>query len=83
MNTRRVKELQLKCIFFGAYLEIEPRVGAAQQPELPDWFYRTGTGKELVLEGLRGPEKEDRRAAGLDLMRLQFGCRSECRSCEN
>jgi phage-related protein len=40
---------------------------------IPVRFYRTATGREPVLEWLRGLDKEDRRAIGLDLMRVQFG----------
>ena len=36
-------------------------------------FYRSATGREPVLEWLRSLDREDRRAIGLDLMRLQFG----------
>jgi len=42
-------------------------------PEVPVRFYRTAAGTEPVLEWLRGLEKSDRRAIGLDLMRVQFG----------
>jgi len=41
--------------------------------EIPVRFYRTAAGREPVLEWLRGLDKEDRRAIGLDLMRVQFG----------
>jgi phage-related protein len=44
-----------------------------QAPEVPVRFYRTAGGREPVLEWLRGLDKEDRRAIGLDLMRVQFG----------
>jgi len=40
---------------------------------IPVRFYRTAAGREPVLEWLRGLDKEDRRAIGLDLMRMQFG----------
>jgi phage-related protein len=40
---------------------------------IPVRFYRTAAGREPVLEWLRGLDKEDRRAIGLDLMRVQFG----------
>jgi phage-related protein len=40
---------------------------------IPVRFYRTAPGREPVLEWLRGLDKEDRRAIGLDLMRVQFG----------
>jgi phage-related protein len=44
-----------------------------QAPEVPVRFYRSGTGREPVLEWLRSLDREDRRAIGLDLMRVQFG----------
>jgi phage-related protein len=44
-----------------------------QNPEIPVRFYRTEAGGYPVLDGLRGLDKDDRRAIGLDLMRLQFG----------
>ena len=44
-----------------------------QLPEIPVRFYRTATGREPVLEWLRELDKEDRRAIGMDLMRVQFG----------
>ena len=40
---------------------------------IPIRFYRTAAGRAPVLEWLRGLDKEDRRAIGLDLMRVQFG----------
>jgi|ERR1035437_2339154 phage-related protein len=42
-------------------------------PEVPVRFYRSGTGREPVLDWLRNLDKDDRRAIGLDLMRVQFG----------
>ena len=42
-------------------------------PEIPVRFYRTEGGTEPVLEWLRSLENGDRRAIGLDLMRVQFG----------
>jgi phage-related protein len=42
-------------------------------PEIPLRFYRTEAGGAPVLDWLRGLEKDDRRAIGLDLMRVQFG----------
>ena len=42
-------------------------------PEIPVRFYRTALGKEPVLEWLRSLDRGDRRALGLDLMRVQFG----------
>ena len=44
-----------------------------QAPEVPVRFYRSSTGREPVLEWLRSLDREDRRAIGLDLMRVQFG----------
>ena len=44
-----------------------------QNPEMPVRFYRTEAGGSLVLDWLRGLDKDDRRAIGLDLMRVQFG----------
>lgn len=44
-----------------------------QAPEVPVRFYRSTTGREPVLEWLRDLDREDRRAIGLDLMRVQFG----------
>jgi phage-related protein len=40
---------------------------------VPVQFYRTAAGREPVLEWLRALDREDRRAIGLDLMRVQFG----------
>jgi len=45
----------------------------ASPPEVPVRFYRTETGNEPVREWLRGLDEGDRRAIGLDLMRVQFG----------
>lgn len=42
-------------------------------PEIPVRFYRTEAGREPVLDWLRSLDKEDRRAIGMDLMRVQFG----------
>ena len=44
-----------------------------QAPEMPVRFYRTEAGGSPVLDWLRGLDKEDRRAIGLALMRVQFG----------
>jgi len=44
-----------------------------EPPEIPVRFYKSPTGREPVLEWLRNLDKEDRRAIGLDLMRVQFG----------
>jgi len=44
-----------------------------QSPEVPVRFYRSSTGREPVLEWLRSLDRQDRRAIGLDLMRVQFG----------
>jgi phage-related protein len=51
------------------------RGGVLQEnvPELPVRFYRTGAGREPVLEWLRSLDREDRRVIGLDLMRVQLG----------
>ena len=49
------------------------RVPQENVPELPVRFYRTGVGREPVLEWLRSLDREDRRVIGLDLMRVQFG----------
>lgn len=40
---------------------------------MPVRFYRTEAGGSRVLEWLRGLDKADRHAIGLDLMRVQFG----------
>jgi phage-related protein len=45
----------------------------AQNPEIPVRFYRTEAGGSPVLDWLRGLGRDDRRAIGLDLMRVQFG----------
>ena len=42
-------------------------------PEIPVRFYRTEAGRAPVLDWLRGLDKADRHAIGLDLMRVQFG----------
>ena len=42
-------------------------------PEVPVDFFRTEAGSEPVLDWLRRLDKQDRRAIGLDLMRVQFG----------
>lgn len=42
-------------------------------PEIPVRFYRSASGREPVLEWLRGLDRDDRRTIGLDLMRVQFG----------
>ncbi len=42
-------------------------------PEITVRFYRTEAGGAPVLDWLRGLDKDDRRAIGLDLMRVQFG----------
>ena len=44
-----------------------------QNPEMPVRFYRTEAGGSPVLDWLRGIDKDDRHAIGLDLMRVQFG----------
>ncbi len=42
-------------------------------PEVPVRFYQTEAGSEPALEWLRSLDRGDRRAIGLDLMRVQFG----------
>jgi phage-related protein len=42
-------------------------------PEVSVRFYKSSTGREPALEWLRSLDREDRRAIGLDLMRVQFG----------
>ena len=42
-------------------------------PEIPVRFYRTALGKEPALEWLRSLDRGERRAIGMDLMRVQFG----------
>jgi phage-related protein len=42
-------------------------------PAVPVRFYRTAAGAEPALEWLRSLDRPDRRAIGLDLMRVQFG----------
>lgn len=42
-------------------------------PEMPVRFYRTSQGREPVLDWLRELPRDDRRAIGLDLMRVQTG----------
>jgi phage-related protein len=44
-----------------------------QNLEMPVRFYRTDAGGSPVLDWLRGLDRADRRAIGLDLMRVQFG----------
>jgi phage-related protein len=44
-----------------------------QNREMPVLFFRTEAGGSPVLDWLRGLEKDDRQAIGLDLMRVQFG----------
>ena len=48
-------------------------MGKEQNPEMPVRFYRTEAGRAPVLDWLRGLDKDDRHAIGLDLMRVQFG----------
>ena len=55
------------------YIKTEVPVGKERAPEVPVRFYRSAAGREPVLEWLRGLAREDRRAIGLDLMRVQFG----------
>jgi phage-related protein len=42
-------------------------------PEIPVRFYRTDLGKEPALEWPRSLDRGERRAIGMDLMRVQFG----------
>ena len=42
-------------------------------PEMPVRFYCTDAGGAPVLDWLRSLDKDDRRAIGLDLIRVQFG----------
>lgn len=42
-------------------------------PEIPIRFYRSSAGREPVREWLKSLDEFDRRAIGLDLMRVQFG----------
>ncbi|HYM11175.1 MAG TPA: hypothetical protein VEU62_10600 [Bryobacterales bacterium] len=44
-----------------------------RSPEVPVRFYRTEAGGSPVLDWLRGLDKGDRLAIGLDLMRVQLG----------
>ena len=44
-----------------------------QNKEIPVRFYCTEAGRAPVLDWLRGLDKDDRHAIGLDLMRVQFG----------
>ena len=44
-----------------------------RRPEIPVRFYRTESGGTPVLDWLRGLDRDDRRAIGLDLKRVQFG----------
>jgi|SRR5580698_5525889 phage-related protein len=55
------------------YIRKDKRMEKKQAPEVPVRFYRSTTGREPVLEWLRDLDREDRRAIGLDLMRVQFG----------
>src|ERR1700749_250861 len=45
----------------------------ANSPEIPVRFYCNDLGKEPVRDWLRELDGPDRRAIGLDLMRVQFG----------
>jgi hypothetical protein len=47
--------------------------GNNPNPEVPVRFYRTEAGGSPVLDWLRGLDTDDRRAVGLDPMRVQFG----------
>jgi phage-related protein len=46
---------------------------AKKNLEIPVRFYRSKSGGEPALEWLHSLDKGDRRAIGLDLMRVQFG----------
>jgi len=59
------------CIISGTCGGI--RLPDVHKSETPVRFYRTDTGREPVLEWLRSLDREDRRAIGLDLMRVQLG----------
>ncbi len=48
-------------------------MGTTNPVEIPVRFYRSDTGREPVREWLRSLDDGDRRAVGLDLMRVQFG----------
>jgi phage-related protein len=48
-------------------------VSKKNSPEVAVRFYRSGAGREPVLDWLRSMPKEDRQAIGFDLMRAQFG----------
>jgi len=47
-------------------------VQGAAKPKIPVVFYRTPTGSEPVREWLKSLPETDRRAIGLDLMRVQY-----------
>jgi phage-related protein len=47
-------------------------VAGERPPKIPVRFYRTAAGRQPVLEWLRSLDKEDRRAIGIDLQRLQL-----------
>jgi phage-related protein len=55
------------------YIGEDRRMKKEQAPEVPVRFYRSTAGREPVLEWLRSLDQKDRRAIGLDLMRVQFG----------
>jgi phage-related protein len=55
------------------YIRKDGRMEKKQAPEVPVRFYQSATGREPVLEWLRDLDRNDRRAIGLDLMRVQFG----------
>jgi phage-related protein len=58
---------------FWYKIRVKDRAMKPTLPEIPVRFYRTAAGREPVLDWLRSLEKEDRRAIGLDMMRVQFG----------
>ena len=55
------------------YINTDAQVTKERAPEVPVRFYRSAAGREPVIEWLRSLDREDRRAIGLDLMRVQFG----------
>ena len=52
------------------YINTEAQVTKERAPEVPVRFYRSAAGREPVIEWLRSLDREDRRAIGLDLMRV-------------
>jgi len=60
-------------VSFVVHTELWDAMGKEPSQEIPVRFYRAESGGTPVLDWLRGLDKEDRRAIGLDLMRVQFG----------